>query len=156
MSLLQNNNYVIFFLVTGSRTDMFPSNQSLAQARGGQTSTAIADQVIPELDEMQATVISMRKPESRPHMQDIFAIAVPSTPSPTLGTKPIFIMGSSVPHSPRGMSVDSNGSDDDRSTLRPTDLQDAMESGASSDMHTLLLQPTAKLIPKPPNGGEAK
>jgi hypothetical protein len=136
---------------------MFPSNQSLAQARGGQTSTAIADQVIPELDEMQATVISMRKPESRPHMQDIFAIAVPSTPSPTLGTKPIFIMGSSVPHSPRGMSVDSNGSDDDRSTLRPTDLQDAMESGTSSDMHALLLQPTAsKLIPKPPNGGEAK
>lgn len=138
---------------------MFHSNQSL-HTRGGTvsaaTATAIADQVIPELDEMQATVISMRKPESRPHMQDIFAIAVPSTPSPTLGTKPIFIMGSSVPHSPRGMSVESNGSDDERSTLRATDLQDAMESGTSSDMQTLLLKPTSKSIPMPPNGGDAK
>jgi hypothetical protein len=129
--------------VSGSRMDMFHSNQSL-HTRGGTAGTAITDQVIPELDEMQATVISMRKPESRPHMQDIFAIAVPTTPSPTIeGSKPIFIMGASAPHSPRGMSVESGASYDERSTLRPSDLQDAMESGLTepSDMETLLLQP---------------
>ncbi|XP_059486400.1 bestrophin-4-like [Neocloeon triangulifer] len=134
---------------SGSRVDMFHSNQSLHTRGGTAGTTAITDQVIPELDEMQATVISMRKPESRPHMQDIFAIAVPTTPSPTHETsKPIFIMGSSATHSPqstlREVSIES-GSDDEKTHLRPRDLMEVSES-APSDIHTMLLEPTSSNI----------
>jgi hypothetical protein len=66
---------------------VFQSNQSL-YTRGNVAGSAIAEQVIPELDELQATVISMRKPEPRPHIQDIFAVAVPTTPSPTVEGPP--------------------------------------------------------------------
>ncbi|CAB3366780.1 Hypothetical predicted protein [Cloeon dipterum] len=146
--------------VSGSRVDMFHSNQSL-HTRGTAGTTAIAEQVIPELDEMQATVISMRKPESRPHMQDIFAIAVPTTPSPTHeSSKPIFIMGSvSTAHSTqstlRGVSIDS-GSDDEKTHLtRPKDLQNMAESGAS-DMNSLLIEPTSSSGAKIVRSGDNK
>ncbi|KAF4524694.1 hypothetical protein B566_EDAN014295 [Ephemera danica] len=141
----------------GSRTDMFHSNQSL-HTRGGIPGSAIAEQTIPEVDE-QTTVISMRgKEPPRPHMQDIFAVAVPTTPSPTIEVSPPHFNPSlpkssplSVPAGPprprRQPSSDSSGSDEDeRTRLRPSDMQDSGLSGAT-DTESLLLQPTNTTSP---------
>lgn len=131
---------------------MFQSNQSL-YTRGNVAGSAIAEQVIPELDELQATVISMRKPEPRPHIQDIFAVAVPTTPSPTVEgppprfktSAPLSVPAVGKPRPRRQASTDSSGSDDERSSLQPSTLQNvvAMEAGKSSDTQSLLLNPTS-------------
>ena len=121
--------------------------------RGGMAGSAIAEQVIPELDE-QATVISMRKPEPRPHMQDIFAVAVPTTPSPTveLSSQPRFVKSSplSVPVAGAGglrprrqASSESSGSEDERATLRSSPPDVEAGTTASDTQSLLLNQPVS-------------